>query len=223
MTNLNVDRTFATAAAIEFTRQNRSYIANQRNSELMGKELARLVLQEDADPHALETYRQAFSNLYEALELREPDEPKPFDALTDEKLFALSPEEKDQLPTPILKRLAAYELQRGRQKQMPSQEEMILTELFEEQGFADSNANKAQVHSWLATKNLEFSPSNILAGILACESGLAPSEKALEEMSSEEYRRAVVDPEFRKRQAAQPKREIRQPLGVNYTTWLHNS
>jgi hypothetical protein len=222
MNNLNVDRSFATAAALEFTRQYKLYIPNQHNSELMGRELARLVLEEGADPHALETYRQAFSNVREHLELREPEERKSFNEMTPEELFALSPEDKDRLSTANLKRLANYELQRTRQRPELSEADTILRQLFEDQGWADSNENKAVVGRWMNKRGLDDSPANLSTAILACESSLAPSEKALDDMPSDEYRKAVVEPEFRKRQATQPRRESGQPWGVKYTEWIHN-
>jgi hypothetical protein len=71
-------------------------------------------------------------------------------------------------------------------------------------------------------RGLGYSEANLTQAVEACESGLEPSEQAIQDMSSKEYKEKIVDPTFRDLQAKQPKPEpSRTPLGIRWTRYLH--
>jgi hypothetical protein len=71
-------------------------------------------------------------------------------------------------------------------------------------------------------RGLGYSPANLTQAIEANEPALEPSEAAIEQMPSGEYKTRIVDPLLREWQAKQPKPEpSRIPLGVRPTRYLH--
>lgn len=222
-TNDEFVREHASAAVRAFCQENKAYIPCEDNSRILTKEVVRLYHEENADPTSLWTYRQAFRNVADQLHLNELPEQKNPSQMTPEELSALSDTEKDRLSLPDLKRLAEWEMRQRRVRPEMSLEQQLLKQLFEDEGFAFSGRNTAVIAKWIDERHLACSEPNILSALDACEQHLEPSERALEQMSGDEYRKAVVEPEFRKRQALQPTRESRVPLGVSFTQWLHNS
>lgn len=213
---------FATAAGKVFIERHSSYIRCPENAKLMMKEVLRLVEEENSDPANVGTYERAFSNCRENLRLQEISQPKTVDEMTPEELSALPDKEKDRLSSHLLKRLANWELDQRRKRPEPSDADLILRPLFGDEGFADSTKNRAIIGGWMNKRGLGYSLSNLSLAIEACSEHLEPSPQALERMSADEYRKSIIEPEFAKKQAAQPKRESRQPWGVKYTEWLHN-
>jgi hypothetical protein len=218
-TDLNV---FAVNAAKYFLEAHSCYIVCPENSKILTAEILRLV-NEGADPSAVTTYDRAFQNCWELLTLAEERaQPKTPEELTNEEIAVLSPVEQERLPGPVLRRFANWELKQRKQKPVLSEADTILKELFEENGFAYSAKNKATIGGWMDARGLGYSAANLTQAIDACESGLEPSEQAIADMSSEEYKQQIVDPTFREWQAKQAQPEpSRTPLGVRWTRYLH--
>jgi hypothetical protein len=217
-----MNTSFVTAAAKTFLERHPSYIVCEENSKRLLREAVRLVDEEGADPANVATYERAFSACLADLKLNEAPQSKPLDEMTGEELAALPDKKKDLLPDHILKRLANYEFQQRRKRPEPSEADLILLPLFTKEGFADSTKNRAIIGGYLDKRGLGYSLPNLSLAIDACSERLEPSTQALEEMSGDEYRKSIVEPEFARKQAAQPKRESSKPWGVSSTQWLHS-
>jgi hypothetical protein len=214
---------FATAAAKTFLERHPAYVVCPENSKIMSAEVIRLV-DEGADPANVATYERAFSNCLADLKLNEPPQSKSLDEMDGAELSALPDKKKDLLPDHLLKRLANYELQQRRKRPEPSEADLILRPLFAEEGSADSTKNRAIIGGWLNKRSLGYSLSNLSLAIEACSEHLEPSAQALEEMSGDEYRKSIVEPEFARKlaaQAKQPRHERGNPPGFSYVSWLH--
>ena len=217
--DLNV---FAINAAKYFLEAHPRYIVCPENSKILTAEILRLV-NEGADPSAVTTYDRAFSNCWEQLTLTEERaQPKTPEELTMEEISALSPIEQERLPGPVFRRFANWELQKRKQKPAPCETDAIIKSIFEESGFSDSAKNRSTIGKWMDDRGLGYSEANLTQAIEACESELEPSEQAIQDMSSKEYKERIVDPTFREWQGKQPTPEPgNTPLGVRWTRYLH--
>jgi hypothetical protein len=214
---------FATAAAKVFLERHPSYVVGSHNADLMSKAILRLVDSEGADPANVSTYERAFQDCLQELELREPEQPKSVEEMTAEELSALPPEKQDRLPSHLLLKVANFDLNKRWKKPEASEHSQFLKETFESEGFAFSPANAKIINDWIEQRGLGFTSANLRLALADCEDKLELSEKVLNEMPADEYRKTVIEREFNQRQKEQPKREQRQPWGVKYTEWLHNS
>lgn len=214
---------FAKSAAKAFLERCPSYIVCQKNAKIMEKEILRLVDEQDADPGSISTYEQAFQNCFQELELREPEPRKSVEEMTGAELAKLSPTEQEKLSGDLLRKLANYELAQRKQKPVLDEYGAALKQMFEELDVAFSPANTKIINEWMDSRQLGYSPANIRLAIIDNESRLEPSEQAIEQMSSDEYREQVLKPKLQASQAAQKKVESRVPFGVqSYSGWLHN-
>ena len=78
----------------------------------------------------------------------------------------------------------------------------------------------APIADFIASKHLTASLSNIE---FAYKAQRAEVDKALDKIPADKWKERVVAPEFKKRQAAQPKQASNKPLGVATVQWLHSS
>ena len=217
-----VNRNYAKSAAKTFSELTPEYIACPENARIMEAEISRLAQEEGRPPEDIRTFCTAFRNLRDQLRLNETPVQKPHSDMTVEELFSLPDSEKDNLSTSDLKRLAEYELKRRQIKPEIDESEALVRQLFNDEGLASSPENRQIVSRWLQERSLDFSPSNITKGIEECDELLEPSEEFISRMSADQYKRIVVDPTLRKQQASQPQRERNWPVGIRYTSWLHN-
>jgi hypothetical protein len=214
---------FATSAAKVFLQRCPSYVVNKTNSAIMAKELIRLVEEEDCDAANVDTYVRAFQNCLGELEVREPEPRKSVEEMTPEELSKLSPTEQEKLPSNLLRKLANYELTQRRQKPTLDEHSAALKNIFEELDVAFSPANTKIIHEWMDSRQLGYSPANIRLAIIDNESRLELSEQAIDQMSSAEYRKEVLEPKLRASREAQSKPQSRVPFGVqSYSSFLHN-
>jgi hypothetical protein len=222
MSNQTYNYGFVESAAKECMEQNPAYIATPANYKVLTDEITKLIDEENADPQNVVTYQKAFHRCSGRLELKVAEPIKSFDQLRIEELLALPAKEKDKLSDHLLRRMANHELAEKRRRPDISETDAIFRELFGESGCADSVKNRAILGGWINKRNLSCSLANLQLGIEACSEHLEPSAQALEEMSGDEYRKSIVEPEFARKQAAQPKRENPKPWGVSSTQWLHS-
>jgi hypothetical protein len=216
------DYSFVEAAAREFMEQNPAYIATPANFRILTDEVSKLMDLENADPQSVVTFTKAFHRCSGKLELKAAEPIKSFDQFSVEELLALPAKEKDKLPDHLLKRMANHELAEKRRRPDISETDAIFRKLFGESGYADSVKNRALLGKWMNRRNLGCSLLNLQLGIEECSEHLEPSEQALEQMSADEYRKSVVEPEFARKKAAPKPRERNFPAGTRYTSFLHN-
>ena len=218
---MNNESVWAANAAKVFIETHPRYIASQQNSEILTAEIMRLV-DAGADPSDVSTYNAAFSNVWEQLKLREEEQRKTPEELTMAEIAALLPADQDKLSSAVLRRFANWEFQQRKQRPALSEADAILTRLFQESGFAFSARNARAIKTWMDAKGLGYSEANLQLAIDANENSLEPSETAISQMSSAEYKKRIVDPQFREWQAKQPKSEPSGvPFGVRATRFLH--
>lgn len=220
MTQIN--RKHAVAAARAFLEQEPEFIQSAANAAIFESELTRLV-DEGHSPTDIRTFRIAYSNIRSQLQLNETAIQKPYSEMTDEELSQVPESLLDKVPARDLKRLSEYQFRQSRVKPPIDETEALIKDIFEGEGFAVDNHNQSVVYNWLQSRGLEFSRHNIIDALDHCEDSLNLSSAMINSLSADTYRRVVVEPEFRKRQEAQPKpTESRVPWGVKYTEWLHN-
>jgi hypothetical protein len=108
-------------------------------------------------------------------------------------------------------------------KPQPSDTDVMLKEIFESRGFADSVKNRATLNQYMREHDLDYSMDNLGHAIetVSEHPGLEPSDAAIAAMPSHEYRK-VVEKEFREREAKNPPKATDKPWGVNWSNWIHH-
>ena len=223
---MNQQDKFAQSAAALFVSRHPEYKVVPENWEVMRSALEELH-NAGYDMRATTTYETAFENCRDRLQLQEtaPATALSYDELSMEQLAALSPKELDRVPDRVLRKLASWEATQ-RMKPQPSDTDLMLKELFQSHGLADSAFNKAKVAKFMDEHGLDYSLENLTSVIQQLRDhppGLEVSDAVVENLDSETYKNVVVIPEWKEQQAKQPKPEpSRVPIGVRYTSWLHN-
>ena len=86
-----------------------------------------------------------------------------------------------------------------------------------------SKKNSAILLNWLFRRDLAPTQGNLHTAYESTSGQMEPSDLAISRMSSDEFKKRIVDPEFREIESKRPRRERKFPIGVRYTRYLHDS
>jgi hypothetical protein len=191
----------AVIAALEFMAWKPEFIAIPENSKVIVQYLGS---HPELDPTAVASYEQAFAACRDRLRFE----------------HQMSAEEfKHAVVIPAFQK-------KQQDRPQPSEVDLMLKDLFESRGFADSLKNRAAVNQYLRENNVEdFSLEDLSRAVetLGDCLTLELSDKAIEEMPSHIYKKHV-EQEFRERQQKQPQPQPgERPFGVrSWSEWIHS-
>jgi hypothetical protein len=234
-----------TSACQVFLERHPEYEAIPGNSRILVGELLRLSDEENMDPASVYSVEAAFENKKHLLKLKElPPVEQPLESTlayfsqeyfrelsADEKealgirLSTLSPRERDGLPDHLARFLVSFEFKKSREPKTLDPATEILLPLFVELGYSDSVRNRAIVGSWLNSKKLEYTLSNLQLAVEETKEHLDLSEVAIDRLSSQEFKKRILDPAIKKDRAEKEKQPKRQregpPPGFDYVSWVN--
>jgi hypothetical protein len=188
----------AVDAALAFMAETPAFIAIPGNSKII---VEYLQSHPELDPTEVNSYRQAFSASREHLRFEHQ---------------MSSAEFLQAVVVPAFQK-------RQREKPKPSEIDVVLKEIFESRGFADSIKNRATLNQYVREHDLDYSLENLGHAIetVSEHPGLEPSDAAIAAMPSHEYRK-IVEQEFRERESKRPPKANEKPWGVNWSSWINN-
>jgi hypothetical protein len=188
----------AVIAALEFMAWKPEFIAIPENSKVIVQYLGS---HPELDPTAVASYEQAFAACRDRLRFE----------------HQMSAEEfKRAVVIPAFQKKQQHRPQ-------PSEVDLMLKDLFESRGFADSIKNRATLNQYMREHDLDYSLGNLGHAIetVSEHPGLEPSDAAIAVMPSHEYRK-IVEQEFRERESKRPPKANEKPWGVNWSSWINN-
>jgi hypothetical protein len=168
----------------------------------------------DADPTEVNSFQSAFSQLSAEgkLKMPEPTEPE----LTDADYKTMSADE-------FRKRIVEPQFAEQKRKAKPDVDPFAGEFWAAHPDVAPSKKNSAILLNWLFRRDLAPTQGNLHVAYESTSSQMEPSDLAISRMSSDEFKRRIIDPEFREIESKRPKPERKFPMGVRYTRYLHDS
>jgi hypothetical protein len=188
----------AVDAALAFMAETPAFIATPGNSKIIVEYLQN---HPELDPTEVNSYRQAFSASREHLRF-----------------------EHQMSAAEFLQAVVVPAFQkRQHEKPKPSEIDVMLKEIFESRGFADSVKNRAAINQYMREHGLDVSLENLAHAIESVSEyqGLEPSDAAIAAMPSHEYRK-IVEREFREQQEKRPPTTSAKPFGTNWSNWINS-
>jgi hypothetical protein len=188
----------AVDAALAFIAETPAFIALPENSKVI---VQYLEAHPELNPVEISSYRQAFSACRDRLRFE----------------HQMSAEE---FKTAVV--IPAWQ-KKQHEKPKPSDTDVMLKDLFESRGYADSVTNRAAINQYMREHGLDVSLENLAHAIESVIEypGLEPSEAAIAAMPSFEYRK-IVEREFKEQQAKRAPTNSDKPWGVNWSNWINN-
>lgn len=165
----------------------------------------------DADPTEVSSFQSAFFELRakRKLKMPEPTEPE-----VDYK--TMSADE-------FRKRIVEPQFAEQKRKVKPEVDPFAGAFWAAHPAVAPSKKNSAILLNWLFRRDLAPTPGNLHTAYESTSEQMEPSDEAISQMSSDEFKKRIVDPEFREIEGKRPKRDRQFPMGVQYTRFLHDS
>jgi len=167
-----------------------------------------------ADPTEVRYFQSAFSELCAEgkLKMPEPTEPQ----LTDADYKTMSADE-------FRKRIVEPQFAELKRKTKPEVDTFAGEFWAAHPDVAPSKKNSAILLNWLFHRDLTPTQGNLHTAYESTFGQMEPSDLAISRMSSDEFKKRIVDPEFQEIESKRPKRERKFPIGVRYTRFLHDS